>query len=121
MPFDKTLLALHDIMQNARLAREFLGDFSHRQLKADRRTFYAVCRCLEIVSEAARRLPAGIRERHPELPWRLIMGLGNVYRHDYDNVSAEIVWRTVHDRLPELENVIEAEITRLNSAPPTAD
>jgi uncharacterized protein with HEPN domain len=29
------------------------------------------------------------RERHPELPWRAIMGLGNVYRHDDDNVAEE--------------------------------
>jgi len=120
MPSDKALLALHDIQNNSRLAREFLGTLSHVELKADRRTFYAVCRCPEIVSEAARRLPAPVRERHPELPWRLIFGVGNVYRHDYDNVSAEIVWQTVHDRLPTLESAIAAEIARANS-PPTAD
>jgi uncharacterized protein with HEPN domain len=28
-----------------------------------------------------------LRDRHPELPWRAIMGIGNVYRHNYDNVA----------------------------------
>ncbi len=68
----------------------------------DRRTFYAVTRCLEIISEAARRLPQSLRNRHPELPWRAIMGAGNVYRHDYDNVAEEIVWRTVQNNLAPL-------------------
>jgi uncharacterized protein with HEPN domain len=36
---------------------------------------------------------------------------GNVYRHRYDNVSARLVWRTVHDRLPELVAVCRAELT----------
>jgi uncharacterized protein with HEPN domain len=49
-----------------------------------------VTRCLEIISEAARRLPSALRDRHPELPWRAIMGIGNVYRHDYDDVAEEL-------------------------------
>ncbi len=75
---------------------------SQETFEADRRTLYAVIRCLEIVSEAARRRPEALRERHPELPWRAIMGMGNVYRHDYDNVAAEFVWRTVQNSLQSL-------------------
>jgi uncharacterized protein with HEPN domain len=78
--------------------------------KADRRTFYAVTRCLEIVSEATRRLPSSLRDRHPGLPWRAIMGAGNVYRHDYDNVAEELVWRTVRHRLDALLAVVESEM-----------
>ena len=81
--------------------------------EADRRTLYAVIRCLEIVSEAARRLPETLRERHPELPWRAIMGMGNVYRHDYDNVAAEFVWRTVQNSLQSLLDVVERELAAL--------
>ncbi len=41
--------------------------------KRDRKTFLAATRALEIVSEAARRLPEELRARHPDLPWRAIM------------------------------------------------
>ncbi len=84
----RAAIALFDIRDNARLAQEFAAGLSLDAFKADRRTFYAVTRCLEIISEAARRLPSSLRDRHPELPWRAIMGVGNVYRHDYDNVAA---------------------------------
>lgn len=39
------------------------------------------------------------------------MDVGNVYRHEYDNVSVELVWRTVRERLPALIAVVQAEIT----------
>jgi uncharacterized protein with HEPN domain len=77
---------------------------------ADRRSFYAAVRCLEIISEASRRLDEGLLARHPELPWRAIMGSGNVYRHNYDNVAEAFVWRTVHDSLPPLSAVVRQEL-----------
>lgn len=113
MPSNRAAIALFDIRDNVRLAREFVGKLSPEAFKADRRTFYAVARCLEIISEAARRLPSALRDRHPELPWRAIMGIGNVYRHDYDNVAEELVWRTVNQSLEPLLIAVESEIARL--------
>ncbi len=113
MPSNRTRLALFDIRDNALLAREFVAGHSPETFKSDRRTFYAVTRCLEIVSEAARRLSPALRARHPELPWRAIMGVGNIYRHDYDNVAEEFVWQTVMQSLTPLLAVVEDEIGRL--------
>ena len=70
MPSDRGRLALFDIRENILLAKEFASGMGFDAFKTDRRTFYAVTRALKIVSEAARRLPADTRERHPELPWR---------------------------------------------------
>jgi uncharacterized protein with HEPN domain len=117
MPSDPTRLALAAIQENARLAQGFIVGLSEEAFEADRRTFYAVTRCLEIISEAARRLSPALRDRHPELPWRAIMGVGNVYRHDYDNVDEEQVWRTVNASLPLLLAVVEGEIANLDALP----
>lgn len=114
MPSKSPLYPLLDIRDNACLAQEWTAAHTLESFSGDRRTFYAVTRCLEIVSEAARRLPPSLRDRHPELPWRAIMDVGNVYRHEYDNVSEDAVWRTVQQKLPELLAVIEDEITRLS-------
>ncbi len=113
MPSDRARLALFDIRDNIALAREFVAGLSFEAFRDDRRTFYAVTRCLEIISEAARRLPDAVRERHSDLPWRAIMGVGNVYRHDYDNVAEEFIWRTVQHSLRPLLEAVEAEIASL--------
>src|SRR5260370_5755287 len=96
---NRARLALTDIRDNIRLAEEFAAGLSVETLKADRRTFYEVTRCLEIISEAARRLPQSLRTRHSELPWRAIMGAVNFYRHQYGNTAAQIVWRTLQPEL----------------------
>ncbi len=117
MPSDPTRLALIAIMENARLAQGFIAGLSQEAFETDRRTFHGVTRCLEIISEASRRLSPAVRDRHPELPWRAIMGVGNLCRHDYDNVDEGQVWRTVNDSLPFLLAVVESEIDELGAGP----
>ncbi len=60
MPSKRAEQALFDIRDNVLLAQEFAADMTVDAFKADRRTFYAVARCLEIVSEASRRLTPSI-------------------------------------------------------------
>jgi uncharacterized protein with HEPN domain len=95
----------------------FVAGLTEDEFEADQRTFYAVTRCLEIISEAARRLSPELRSRYPDLPWRAIMGVGNVYRHDYDNVAEDFVWRTVQHSLDPLLAVVEREIAGLAAGP----
>lgn len=64
--------------------------------------FYAVTRCLEIISEPARHLGAGQQARFSHLPWRQIQDSGNLFRHQYQHVAEGQVWMTVTTRLPEL-------------------
>jgi uncharacterized protein with HEPN domain len=58
---NRARVALSDICDNIRLAEEFAASLSVDALKTDRRTFYALTRCLEIISEAARRVPQSLR------------------------------------------------------------
>lgn len=99
------------MIENAEAAREFLGEGSVAFLAGDRRTMYAIVRSLEIISEASRRVDEEARARHPQLPWRKIADSGNVYRHRYDIVSAEMIWNTVH-RLDEIIAMCRAELER---------
>jgi uncharacterized protein with HEPN domain len=110
MPSERTLQALGDILENAKLAQSFVTGLDYLGFSADRRAVYAVTRCLEIISEASRRLDDDIRARHPELPWRAIMGAGNIYRHDYDSVAEEFLWRTVNHSLAPLIAAVETEL-----------
>jgi uncharacterized protein with HEPN domain len=116
MPSDDAALGpLTDIRDNIGLAFSFIGKASLEQFLADRRTVYAVTRCLEIISEASRRLPAELKARHPHIRWKGMAGAGNVYRHDYEVLLDKAVWDTVHESLEPLLTVIEQELRRIGS------
>jgi uncharacterized protein with HEPN domain len=89
--------SLSDILFNIDLANSFAQGFDYERFLADMRTFYAITRCLEIISEASRRLSPELKARHPEIPWRKVSGSGNIYRHEYEDVAHRLVWGTVHE------------------------
>lgn len=114
-PSDAERLAWRAIRENVQLAQEFVAGLTLDEFCADRKTFYAVTRCLEIISEAARRLRGPQQGLHPELEWRQIEDSGNVFRHQYQAVAETRVWMTVQERLSDLLAAAEAA---LGDAPP---
>jgi uncharacterized protein with HEPN domain len=82
---------------------------------ADRRTLYAVIRALEIISEATRRLPMELKDRHPGIDWVAVAAAGNIYRHEYESVDENLVWRTIQHDLDILRTVAAVELERAQS------
>jgi uncharacterized protein with HEPN domain len=105
---------LNDIRSQIDLVQRFLGDLDHEAFRDDQLRFYAVTRCLEIISEASRRLPED-KARHPSILWKDMAGAGNVYRHGCENVEAYDAWITIQDHLPALRTVVDAELAALGS------
>ena len=117
MPSKSGETALRDILYHIDLAGRFISGFDYAAFHDDERTVYAVTRCLEIVSEASRRLPDDMKARHPGIEWKRIAGAGNIYRHnDYEDVAARYVWETVQTGLPALRAVIAQELSTLDGA-----
>lgn len=114
MPSKSPAAPLSDIKRNIELARSFLGDLSFEAFCQDQRTFYAVVRSLEIITEASRRLPDDIKARHPHVAWIEMGRAGNFYRHHYERVVEQFIWDTVHESLGPLLAAVEEELTRLN-------
>ena len=110
MPSDVAKRAIETIVDHVELARVFVGGMSQSEFIDDLRTIYAVTRCLEIISEASRRLPDDLKESYPGVPWSKVAGSGNIYRHDYENVLAEEVWKTVHGGFDALYEAMQKEL-----------
>ena len=78
--------------------------------KADWRKRWLVERGVEVISEASRHLTSELKARHRDIPWRRIAGVGNVLRHEYDRVAADVLWALVRDDLPSLDEVCREEL-----------
>lgn len=79
---------------------EFAADVDLADFSADDKTTFSVVRALEIVGEAAKRVPPAFRRKHPDVPWRPMAGIRDRLIHDYERVDLEVVWKTVHEDLP---------------------
>jgi uncharacterized protein with HEPN domain len=106
---------LHDILQAIERIEIVTSGKTLEEFSADWRLSYVVQRAIEMISEAARRIPASVQAGRPEIPWRQVMGIGNVLRHEYQGLSDAIIWGVVVDELPKLKLAIEA-IARANDA-----
>jgi uncharacterized protein with HEPN domain len=102
---------------NIDLAQRFVHGLSYERFRDDELYFYAVTRCLEIISEASRRVPQEIKARHPDIPWAEMAAAGNIYRHEYEDVAQRRVWGTVEKRLPPLLAAVEQELRDLGESP----
>lgn len=64
---------------------------------------FAVARALEIVGEAAKRIPQEVREAYPAVPWREMAGMRDRIVHGYDNVNLQIMWDVVKQDIPRIK------------------
>jgi uncharacterized protein with HEPN domain len=103
---------LTDILDAIERIRAEIAGVSIEAFEADWRKRWLVERGVEIISEASRRLTDELKARHPEIPWTKVAGIGNVLRHEYEGISAPVMWKLVQEDLSPLEQVCREEVAR---------
>jgi len=79
------------------------GIENYEELQEDEKTLYAIVRCLEIIGEAAKKVPDDIRKRYHRIPWKEMAGMRDKLIHDYFGIDCYILWETVNKALPRLK------------------
>ena len=108
---------LRQILAHAREAVELCQTRTRADLDNDRLLNLALTRLLEIIGEAAYRVPESVRDQHQELPWMEMIASRNRLIHGYDSVDFDILWSIIQKDLPILVNQLESILGETPSRP----
>lgn len=100
-------LYLEDILESVTKIEDFTRGMSLESFKQDVKTIDAVVRNIEVIGEAAKKIPDEIRVQHPTVPWKQIVGARDKVIHEYFGVDLDIIWKTVVEDLPSFRHQIE--------------
>jgi len=107
-------LFVRDILECIADIQSFTKDMDILSFRADKKTQFAVLRCLEMIGEAVSKIPDDVKEQHPGIPWRKIRNLRNVVTHQYWEVEPEMVWNIIQTFLTKLECDIKVLLNEID-------
>ena len=109
------LFRIQDILDALERIDQYIQGTDLNQFKSDQRTIDAVVRNLEIIGEAASRIPEPIIQNHHQIPWKYMKAMRNLLIHEYFGVNVEIIWQTIKHDLPPLKHQLREIIQENNS------
>ena len=102
----ETVIILRDILDQIEKLERFIANTDYDGFVNDDMRYYASLRCLELIGEAVRQLPAEFKEKYSEIEWGKIVDLRNIIIHEYFAIESEIIWDIVKNKAPELKKFI---------------
>ncbi len=107
---DNSLL-LQDIVSASVKILEYTDGFSFDEFTVQFMVQDAVIQNFTVIGEAINRLPNDLKERHPQIEWKIIKDFRNRIVHNYFGIDLEIVWNIIKQYLPALKKDIETIYT----------
>jgi uncharacterized protein with HEPN domain len=107
-------LYVNDMAEFAARVQDYTAGLDQASFLADRKTFDATVRNLELIGEVASRVPESVRASNPQVPWRMIVATRNRLIHGYLGIDSDTLWNIITEDIPAL-----IETLRMRSANPS--
>jgi uncharacterized protein with HEPN domain len=101
-------LYIQDVIDNIDKIFTFTHGLSKEAFLSNEMATYAVTRAFEIIGEASNNIDKDTQRQNPHIMWRNIVSFRNFIIHEYSGLDLTIVWKTIHEDLPETRIQFEA-------------
>ena len=108
---------LEDILESGLKIQQFTKGVTLDRFRGDAMIFDAVVRNLEIIGEAAKRLPDSVKASMPDIEWSKAAAFRDVIAHHYFGLNVNIVWDVVQNKVPEICEAAESLLKRASDNP----
>jgi uncharacterized protein with HEPN domain len=104
------LLDIYDSITDIEM---FVAKMEYNDFVKDKKTINAVIRSIEVVGEAAKKVPLALRDKHKSIPWKKMSGMRDKLIHEYFGVDLEILWKVITQDVPLLKHHIRGLLKKL--------
>lgn len=104
--YRRSTVYLQDLLDAAEKAASFVDGLTREEFLGNNEKVFAVTRALEVIGDAAKQVPASVKHRYPDIPWRAVAGTRDKLIHAYFDVHAELLWSTFEEDLPLLRSAL---------------
>jgi len=98
---------IQDILDSVNDIENFIEGMSFEEFMRDKKTINAVVRSVEVIGEAAKKIPKTLRDKYPDIPWKKMAGMRDKLVHEYFGIDIEIMWKVAKDEIPSLKPSIQ--------------
>jgi uncharacterized protein with HEPN domain len=103
---NKDLVRFKHMLDSVQAILSFADGRKRSDLDKDRQFLSAVLREFEVVGEAANKISEKTQKRFPEVRWKSIVGMRNRLIHAYFDVDHDVIWKTIREYLPNLQELL---------------
>jgi uncharacterized protein with HEPN domain len=94
-------------------AIQFVEGMTFAEFEGDKKTIFAATRAIQIIGEAAKKIPDSIRVQYPEIPWKAMTGMRDKVTHEYFGVKLNVLWDTIQQDLPKVKDLMSEVLANL--------
>lgn len=102
-------IRLRHMLDAALEIQDYVQSSAREDLNLDRKLVHSLVRLFEIIGEAAAQVSEGLKEKSPDIPWFVIIGMRNRLIHAYFSIDLDVVWSTSTKDIP----LLIAELKKL--------
>jgi len=97
---------IEHILESIERIGEYIKGITKNQFGNSIKTQDAVIRRIEVIGEAVKNIPDGVKKKHPDVPWKKIAGMRDILIHEYFGVDLELTWKVVKEDIVDLKKKI---------------
>ena len=99
---------IDDMVVFAQKVLAYTAGMDQSAFVANALVYDATLRNLELIGEAATRIPDDVRQAHPQVPWRMVIATRNRLIHAYLGIDNDTLWSIVVTDVPALLPTLRA-------------
>jgi uncharacterized protein len=97
---------MEDIVKAMDQVERYVAGLTLDQLRDDELRSDALCKTIEIIGEATKHIPADVRKRYPDIPWRDMAGMRDVLVHGYFQIDYAELWKAATVSVPNAQPLV---------------